>query len=75
MRESISDKLKGLGNALVIASVHRGYLISTSTLAGLKAIGGPANPTPGTGGTFAAIGVPGMAVGSGWSAGGPGPGA
>ena len=50
------------------------YLISTSTLAGLKAIGGPGNPTPGTGGTFAAIGVPGMAAGNGWSAGGPGPG-
>ena len=72
---SIGDKLKGLGNALVIASVHRGYLISSSTLAGLKVIGGPDKPAPATrADDFAAIGVPGMAAGSGWSAGAPGPG-
>ncbi len=70
--KSIFQKLKGLGNALVIASVHRDYLKPFTH--GLSAIGGPASATPGTDGTFAAIGVPGMAVGSGWSAGGPGPG-
>ena len=72
--KSITEKLKGLGNALVIASVHPGYLISPNTLQGLWAIGGPEKPTPAQAGDFAAIGVPGMAVGRGWSAGAPGPG-